>query len=48
MGRPHLIHTPDGRDPPVDLNEFAYFQQFEPVARLGYSIDVYHIEPTGR
>lgn len=44
MGRPHLIHTPDGRDPPVDINEFGYFRQLEPVARLGYSIDVYHVD----
>lgn len=44
MGRPHLVHTPDGRDPAVDINEFGYFRQFEPVARLGYSIDVYHVE----
>lgn len=43
MGRPHLLHLPDGSDRPVDLNEFAYFQQLTPVARLGYSIDVYHI-----
>jgi hypothetical protein len=44
MGRPHLLREPDGRTRPADLFEFAYFQQFEPVARLGYSIDVYHIE----
>jgi 4-amino-4-deoxy-L-arabinose transferase-like glycosyltransferase len=43
MGRPHLLREPDGSSRPVDLNEFAYFQAFEPVARLGYSIDVYHL-----
>jgi hypothetical protein len=43
MGRPHLLAEPDGTPRASDLNEFAYFQQFEPVARLGYSIDVYHI-----
>jgi 4-amino-4-deoxy-L-arabinose transferase-like glycosyltransferase len=44
MGRPHLVHTPDGRDPPVDINAFGYFRELEPVARLGYSIDVYRVE----
>ena len=44
MGRPHTIHQPDGGSHGVGLNEFGYFRQFEPVERLGYSIDVYHIE----
>lgn len=43
MGRPHLLAEPDGTSRAADLNEFAYFQQFKPVARLGYSIDVYRI-----
>jgi hypothetical protein len=44
LGRPHLVHTPDGRDPAVDLNAFGYFRELEPFARLGYSIDVYRVE----
>jgi len=44
MGRPHLVHTPDGRDPPVDINAFGYFRELQPVARLGHSIDVYRVE----
>ena len=43
MGRPHLLREPDGSGRAADIYEFAYFQQFEPVARLGSSIDVYHI-----
>jgi hypothetical protein len=43
MGRPHTLAEPDHSGRASDLDEFAYFQQFEPVARLGYSIDVYHI-----
>jgi 4-amino-4-deoxy-L-arabinose transferase-like glycosyltransferase len=43
MGRPHLLREPAGTMRPADIGEFAYFQRFEPVARLGYSIDVYHI-----
>ena len=43
MGRPHLVRQPDGSASPVDINAFAYFQSLEPVARLGYSIDVYHV-----
>jgi len=44
MGRPHTIHEPDGGSHGVGLDEFGYFRQFEPVARLGYSIDVYRVE----
>lgn len=45
MGRPHLVPHPDGTASPVDLHAFSYFQRLEPVARLGYSIDVYHVTP---
>jgi hypothetical protein len=45
MGRPHLLREPDGTSRPADLEEFGYFQRYEPVARLGYSIDVYEIRP---
>jgi hypothetical protein len=44
MGRPHTIHQPDGGSHGVGLDEFGYFRQLEPVARLGYSIDVYRVE----
>ena len=44
MGRPHVIHQPDGGSHGVGLDEFGYFREFEPVARLGYSIDVYHVK----
>jgi hypothetical protein len=27
----------------ADFGEFGYFRDFEPVARVGYSIDVYHV-----
>ena len=45
MGRPHQIRQPDGQHRAVDFNEFGYFRQFEPIATLGGSIDVYHILP---
>jgi hypothetical protein len=44
MGRPHVIHQPDGGSHGVGLDEFGYFREHQPVARLGYSIDVYHID----
>lgn len=43
-GYPHTIRNPDGTMRSADLNEFAYFQNFVPVARIGASIDVYHLE----
>jgi hypothetical protein len=42
-GRPHTIRNPDGTVRSADFGEFGYFRDFEPVARVGYSIDVYHI-----
>jgi 4-amino-4-deoxy-L-arabinose transferase-like glycosyltransferase len=48
MGRPHLVREPDGTSRGVDLNEFGYFREFEPVARLGHSIDVYHVRAPDR
>lgn len=44
MGRPHVIHQPDGGSHGVGLDEFGYFRNHQPVERLGYSIDVFHIE----
>jgi hypothetical protein len=43
MGRPYTIPAPDGGTRAVNLYEYAYFGAFPPVARLGYSIDVYHL-----
>lgn len=42
-GRPHTVRNPDGSLRSADYREFAYFSDFEPVARIGYSIDVYHL-----
>ncbi len=42
-GRPHTICNPDGTRRSADFEEFSYFRRFKPVARIGYSIDVYHL-----
>ena len=47
MGRPHMIPEPDGTWRAADVYEFGYFRAFEPVERLGYSIDIYHIPSSG-
>ncbi len=43
MGRPHVILDGQGGSRAVNIGEFSYFQFFEPVARLGHSIDVYRL-----
>ena len=43
QGRPHAIRDANGDRTQVGLEEFGYFRFFEPVARIGYSIDVYHL-----
>lgn len=43
MGRPHTIRNPDGTLRPADIGEFGWLRAFEPVAHVGYSIDVYHV-----
>ncbi|HVJ66993.1 MAG TPA: glycosyltransferase family 39 protein [Caulifigura sp.] len=43
MGRPHVILDGKGNARAVNIGEFSYFQFFEPVARLGHSIDVYRL-----
>jgi hypothetical protein len=43
MGRPHVLHEPEGGAHGVNIGAFSYFREFEPVRRLGYSIDVYHV-----
>lgn len=42
-GRPHTICNPDDTYRPADIHEFAWLRQFRPVARVGYSIDVFHV-----
>ena len=43
QGSPHTLRTPDGKAVSFGLDAFGYLRFFEPVARIGYSIDVYHL-----
>jgi 4-amino-4-deoxy-L-arabinose transferase-like glycosyltransferase len=43
QGRPHTIRQPDGSIEPIGPNEFSHFRFLKPTARIGYSINVYHI-----
>ncbi len=43
QGRPHWVRTPAGTIQPVNIGQFEYFGFFQPVARIGYSIDVFDI-----
>lgn len=43
QGRPHVLRDGQGGRVQVGLDEFGYFRAFEPVARIGYSIDVYRL-----
>lgn len=43
QGRPHAIRDANGDRTQVGIEEFGYFRFFQPVARIGYSIDVYHL-----
>lgn len=43
MGRPGTVREPDGHTRSADINEFAYFQLFEPLEHVGNSIDLYRI-----
>ncbi len=43
MGRPYAVRAPDGRLVPCGLEAFGYFRFFEPVAHVGYSIDVFEL-----
>jgi hypothetical protein len=43
QGRPHWVRTPQNEIRPVNIGQFAYFRFFEPVARIGYSIDVFEL-----
>lgn len=42
-GRPHTICNPDGTRRSADFEEFGYFRRFTPAARIGSSIDLYHL-----
>ncbi|HLJ11392.1 MAG TPA: glycosyltransferase family 39 protein [Planctomycetaceae bacterium] len=42
-GRPHTIRNPDGSLRSANFDEFGYFRHFSPIARIGYSIEVFHI-----
>jgi hypothetical protein len=43
LGRPHVLHEPEGGAHGVNIGAFSYFRELEPMRRLGYSIDVYHV-----
>jgi hypothetical protein len=43
QGRPHWVRTPHNEIRPVNIGQFAYFRFFPPVARIGYSIDVFEL-----
>lgn len=43
MGRPGTVREPDGHTRSADINEYAYFQLFEPLEHIGNSIDLYRI-----
>jgi hypothetical protein len=43
QGRPHWVRTPDGKIQPVNIGQFSYFGAFQPVAHIGYSIDVFEL-----
>jgi hypothetical protein len=45
QGRPHWVRTPRGEIRPVDIGEFEYLRFFEPIARIGYTIDVFDLSP---
>lgn len=44
MGRPHLVRQPDDTMRAIGLDEYGYFRFFTPVARIGYAIDLYHLQ----
>ena len=44
-GYTYAIHDGKGGKLFTDRPYFTYFQRFEPVARAGYSIYIYHLQP---
>jgi Dolichyl-phosphate-mannose-protein mannosyltransferase len=45
QGMPHWVRTPRNEIRPVDINEFSYFGFFQPIARVGESIDIFDLSP---
>ncbi|MBS0204557.1 MAG: glycosyltransferase family 39 protein [Planctomycetes bacterium] len=43
QGRPHALRDTNGERVQVGIDEFGYFRFFEPVATIGYSINVYRL-----
>ena len=43
QGRPHALRDTNGERVQVGIDEFGYFRFFEPVASIGYSINVYRL-----
>jgi hypothetical protein len=43
QGMPHWVRTPQNEIRPVDINDYAYFRAFEPIARIGYTFDVFDL-----
>jgi len=43
MGRPYAVRAPDGHLVSLGLDALGYFRFFEPVAHIGYSIDVFRL-----
>lgn len=48
MGRESLAPTGQGGRSLVRRDDYRYFRQLKPVARAGYSIDIYHLEGRGK
>ncbi len=44
QGRSHALRSPDNRHFAPEFGAYQYFQSFEPEARIGYSIYVYHLD----
>ena len=45
MGRPYHLRDLNGQQYVANIEDFGYFRFFQPTARIGYSIDVYHLRP---
>lgn len=48
LGRPHTIRRPDDSIERTGYQEYGYFRRYRPVATIGGSIDIYHIEASAR
>lgn len=47
QGRPHTIRDSDDQVRFAGLDEFGYFRRLVPVARIGWSIDIYRVVAGG-